>query len=44
MLQINLEACNGCKLCEKTCPFAAIIVENKKAKVLENCTLCGACV
>ncbi len=44
MLQIDLEACNGCKLCEKTCPFAAIIVENKKAKVLENCTLCGACV
>lgn len=44
MLQIDLEACNGCKLCEKTCPFAAIVVVNKKAKVLENCTLCGACV
>jgi electron transfer flavoprotein alpha subunit/NAD-dependent dihydropyrimidine dehydrogenase PreA subunit len=44
MLQIDLEACNGCKLCVKTCPFAAIIVENKKAKVLENCNLCGACV
>ena len=46
MLEVDLEACIGCKLCEKVCPFAAIIVESetKKAKVLEGCTLCGTCV
>jgi len=46
MLNVDLEACIGCKMCEKVCPFAAIIVEpkTKKAKVLEGCTLCGTCV
>ncbi len=46
MLQIDYEACTGCKVCEKVCPFGAIIVEpeTKKARVLDNCTLCGACV
>ena len=46
MLQIDYEACTGCKICERVCPFGAIIVEpeTKKARVLDNCTLCGACV
>ncbi|MHA1346362.1 MAG: FAD-binding protein [Candidatus Heimdallarchaeaceae archaeon] len=46
MLEVNIEACTGCKVCEKVCPFGAIIVdpETKKAEVLDNCTLCGACV
>ncbi|MHA2289950.1 MAG: 4Fe-4S binding protein [Promethearchaeota archaeon] len=46
MLEINEENCIGCKLCEQVCPFAAIIVdpEDKKAKVLDTCTLCGACI
>ncbi|MHA1932304.1 MAG: FAD-binding protein [Promethearchaeota archaeon] len=46
MLQINEKDCTGCKICEKTCPYGAIIVESetKKAKVLDNCTLCGACI
>ena len=46
MLEINEENCTGCKICEKVCPFGAIIVDpkDKKAKVLDACTLCGACV
>ncbi|MHA2088643.1 MAG: FAD-binding protein [Promethearchaeota archaeon] len=40
------ENCTGCKICEATCPYGAIIVEaeSKKAKVLDNCTLCGSCI
>ncbi len=46
MLKVIIEKCVGCKLCEKACPFAAIVVvkETKKAMVLDNCTLCGSCV
>ncbi len=46
MLEINEENCIGCKICETVCPFGAIIVdpEDKLAKVLDTCTLCGACV
>jgi len=46
LLEINEENCIGCKICEKVCPFSAIIVdpEDNKAKILDTCTLCGACV
>ena len=46
MLQIDIDACTGCKACERVCPFAAIFVnpETKKAEVNDNCTLCGSCV
>ena len=46
MLEVDIDACIGCKICERVCPFGAIIVEaeTKKAKVLEGCTLCGTCV
>jgi electron transfer flavoprotein alpha subunit len=37
-------ACDGCQLCEKHCPFHAMVVVNKKAVVGDNCTLCGACL
>ncbi len=46
MLEVDIEACTGCRVCERVCPFAAIVVdpETKKARVLDNCTLCGTCV
>lgn len=44
MLVIDSKACTGCKLCEKNCPFSAMIVVEGTAKALENCTLCGACM
>ena len=44
MLKIDIEKCTGCKICEKVCPFSAIVIVDKIAQVQDNCTLCGACV
>lgn len=43
-IRIVEENCNGCGLCVRACPFAAIAMENKIAVINEECTLCGACV
>ncbi len=43
MLEVT-DKCTGCKKCEKTCPYGAILVQDKMAVVQDNCTLCGACV
>lgn len=44
MLKIDIEKCSGCKICEKVCPFGAIVVIDKIARMQDNCTLCGACL
>jgi len=44
MLKIDTDRCTGCGICEKICPFTAIVVVDKVARVQANCTLCGACV
>lgn len=44
MLKVNKELCIGCGICEDSCPFGAIKVENGLAVVGESCSLCGACV
>lgn len=44
MLLIDTKNCTGCRLCEKNCPFGAILVVDKVAAVQDNCTLCGACM
>ncbi|MEW6593399.1 MAG: electron transfer flavoprotein subunit alpha [Thermodesulfobacteriota bacterium] len=44
MLRIDIEACIGCGICEQTCTFGAIKVEEGHAVVGDNCTLCGNCV
>ena len=44
MLKVSEELCIGCGICEDSCPFGAIHVENGLAVVGEACNLCGACV
>ncbi len=42
---VNSDKCNGCTICAKACPAAAIEVKDKLATIVEaNCTYCGACV
>ncbi|KKM47062.1 hypothetical protein LCGC14_1559110 [marine sediment metagenome] len=44
MLKIDKNKCNACGLCETSCAFGAIAVEDDVAQVNDLCTLCGACV
>ncbi|MBY9009217.1 MAG: electron transfer flavoprotein subunit alpha [Candidatus Lokiarchaeota archaeon] len=44
MITVDKEKCTGCGLCEKSCPFGAIIIVEKIAVIGDECTLCGACV
>ena len=44
MLKVDKELCIGCGICEESCPFGAIEIEDGCAIIGENCNLCGACV
>lgn len=46
LLQINGEACKGCSLCEKKCPFSLSITQYKeRGEVRErDCVKCSECV
>jgi len=44
MLKIDADLCIGCGVCEDTCIYDAIHVEDGIAIVNEKCTLCGTCV
>jgi len=45
-IRVIAETCNGCGLCAKACPVAAITVEPKKQAIidLDLCNYCGSCV
>ena len=36
--------CIGCGKCVRVCPFDAINMIDKKAKINDKCTACGQCV
>ena len=41
---IDQELCTGCEVCLDVCPTEAIVIENGKAKILEDdCSNCRAC-
>lgn len=44
MLKVSKELCIGCGICEDSCPFGSIEIEDGLAVIGETCTLCGACV
>jgi electron transfer flavoprotein alpha subunit/NAD-dependent dihydropyrimidine dehydrogenase PreA subunit len=41
---VEVDLCNGCKRCLKTCPYGAVEVTDGKALIQERCTSCGACL
>src|SRR5512139_3608903 len=44
-IRIEFDKCNGCGMCARSCPYAAVVIEDKKARWMEDrCTLCGACL
>jgi electron transfer flavoprotein alpha subunit/NAD-dependent dihydropyrimidine dehydrogenase PreA subunit len=44
-IRIDLDKCNSCGKCTRSCPYQAIVLEEKEPKWIEDrCTLCGACL
>ncbi|MBN1105539.1 MAG: electron transfer flavoprotein subunit alpha [Deltaproteobacteria bacterium] len=41
---IEVDLCNGCQRCLKTCPYGAVEMKDGKAHIQERCTSCGACL
>ena len=44
-LKLDVDKCNGCRMCVIVCPQAVFTVENRKAVIIDkdSCMECGAC-
>ena len=44
-LELDREACTGCRMCLIVCPHAVFSVEDRKASIVDRdaCMECGAC-
>ncbi|MDP1622373.1 MAG: mercury methylation ferredoxin HgcB [Bacteroidales bacterium] len=44
-LLLDVEKCNGCRMCLMVCPHAVFVMENKRAVIRHKdfCMECGAC-
>ncbi len=44
-LQLEVDKCNGCKMCVEVCPHAVFAVKARKARIVDRdgCMECGAC-
>lgn len=44
-LTVDLDKCNGCGMCARSCPYGAIEIVDKKAIISDpRCVLCAACL
>ncbi|NWF98439.1 MAG: 4Fe-4S binding protein [Nitrospirae bacterium] len=43
-VKVNIEKCNGCEECIKSCPFDAIELKEGKAFINEYCQMCMTCL
>ncbi len=43
-VKVNIQKCNGCEECVKSCPFDAIEMKEGKAFINEYCQLCMTCI
>lgn len=44
-LELEIEKCNGCRMCTIVCPHSVFEIKNKKASIRfkDLCMECGAC-
>ncbi len=41
---VEIDLCDGCRLCTRACPYDAMEIREGKAYIGDRCTSCGACM